>query len=82
MLKTKFYNRKTKRMEWKAELTRGESYDLIKRNIASLETLRIEDITAKEWEQTFANTVSFADNNGVELKDSEGHAFDLDELNL
>lgn len=86
MIKTKFYNPKKKEMQWKARLTKGEQYDLMKRNIELLQSSAVdslEDISAQEWEDTFNTTVRFADNgNGLEYEPptSEAHEFELNEL--
>ncbi len=83
MIHIKYYNKKAKRMERKVELTMGEQYDLMKRNIASLTISSIEEVTAQEWEDTFNDTVSFSDNCGVmecTTPTTEGHQFELEEL--
>ncbi len=61
----KFYNKKTKKMDVRAKLEKGEQYDLMKRNNAMLSNVdTVKDITASEWERLFEDTVSFCDNGG------------------
>ena len=54
MVITKYYNSKYKRMEAHCELSKGEQYDLMKRNNATLK----ESIN---WKEIFEDTVSFSD---------------------